>query len=147
MDLAYELHDLVRTLDRWAERILRPEGLSHNRYVALSIISQHPGVTGRLLAQSLRVSEAAASGIVRSLIEAGLVENNAEPGNGNARRLGLTALGKRTLKRCSALLGESLDDQAHRIGIDPDQLVRTVRALHDEVLLVRSPDTPDSENR
>ncbi|MDO5286975.1 MAG: MarR family transcriptional regulator [Actinomycetia bacterium] len=143
MSLADELHALVRTLDRWAERILRPEGLSYNRYVALAILSQHPGATGRLLAQALRVSEPAASGIVRSLIESGLAENHAEPGDGNVRRLRLTELGQQTFTRCSALLGESLDDQAQRIGIDPDKLARTVRALHDEVLLARSPSTPE----
>ena len=66
MDLAFELHDLVLTLDRTAERLLTPHGLSYNRYVALVVIAEHPGVTGRLLSNALRVSEAAASGIVCS---------------------------------------------------------------------------------
>ena len=39
MDLAFELHDLVLTLDRTAERLLTPHGLSYNRYVALVVIA------------------------------------------------------------------------------------------------------------
>ncbi|WGW12181.1 MarR family transcriptional regulator [Saxibacter everestensis] len=139
MDLAYELHDLVRTLDKWAERILRPEGLSYNRYVALVIVSEHPGMTGRELAGALGVTEAASSGIVRSLLDAGLFEDLAPSGTGNVRLLGVTKRGTILLGHCSALLGSSLDDNATAIGIDPHGLARTIHALHDEVRTVRSP--------
>ena len=141
MDLAYELHDLVRTLDREAERILRPEGLSYHRYVALVVIGEHPGVTGRQLAGALGVTEAASSGIVRALLGAGLVENMAGAGAGNVRHLKLTGDGGRLLARCSELLGSSVDENARAIGIDPLELARTIRALHDELRTVhRTPE-------
>ena len=68
MDLAHELHDLVRTLDRWAEQMLRPEGLTYNQYVALVTLGQLPSITGRTLSKSLGVTEAAGSGIVKALL-------------------------------------------------------------------------------
>ena len=133
MDLAYELHDLVRTLDREAERILRPEGLNYHRYLALIILAEHPGITGRQLAAAIRVTEAAASGIVRTLLKGQLIEDAAGPGTGNVRHLKISAEGAVTLDRCSALLGSSLDENARAIQIDPEQLARTIRALHDEL--------------
>lgn len=139
MDLAHELHDLVLTLDRRAEKMLAPHGLSYNRYVALVIVSEHPGITGRHLADALRVSEAAASGIVRSLIKADLVDDVAPTGSGHVRHLRITPAGSALLTRCSQMLGSSLDDNARTIGIDPQSLARTVRALHDEVRTTRRP--------
>jgi len=138
MDLAYELHDLVRTLDRWAERMLRPAGLSYSRYVALVIVCEHPGLTGRDLARGLGVSEAAASGLVKALLRDELVENVAGEGAGNVRRLRATEAGRATQQRCAELLGDSLDRNARAIGIDPAQLALTVRALHDEVRTTRT---------
>ena len=142
MDLAYELHDLVRTLDKWAERRLRFEGLSYNKYVAMVIISEHPGLTGRDLAQALGVTEAAGSGIVRSLLAAGLIVDGAPFGAGNIRRLDITEPGVALLARCSAMLGSSLDDTAAAIGLDPHELATTIRALHDEVRARRTVTAP-----
>lgn len=133
MDLAYELHDLVRTLDKIAELILRPHGLSYNRYVALVIISEHPDLTGRQLSKALGVTEAAGSGIIRSLLSANLIDDAAETGSGNVRRLRVTDDGTALLTRCSEALGSSLDDNARAVGIDPATLAHTIRELHDEV--------------
>lgn len=133
MNLSYELHDLVHTLDRWADRALRAEGLNYNRYVALVIIGEHPGIAGRQLAGALGVSEPAASGISRKLIDAGLVTNSAEAGSGNVRRLEATGAGTEKLARCGELLGDALDRSARRIGLDPAELAGTIRRLHDEV--------------
>lgn len=139
MDLAHELHDLVRTLDKWAEKILRPEGLTYNQYVALVILSQHPGSTGRTLARSLGVTEAACSGIVKSLLAKDCITDRACTGSGNRRELHITPIGQATTGRCGQLLGRSLDDNARAIGLDPTGLATSVRALHDEVRTVRNP--------
>ncbi|MFW0783650.1 MarR family transcriptional regulator [Gordonia sp. CPCC 206044] len=130
MDLAFELHDLVRTLDRHAEKLLRAEDLSYNRFVALVILSEHPGLTVRQLAGALGISDPSASALVRKLVAAGFVENVAPPGSGNMRLLTITEEGRTKQRICSALLGNSLDDNAARVGIDPDDLARTIRALH-----------------
>jgi len=141
MDLAHELHDLVRTLDRWAEQMLRPEGLTYNQYVALVILGQLPGITGRTLSKSLGVTEAAGSGIVKALLTDGLITNGATPGSGNRRELRLTSAGEDKSGHCARLLGHSLDDNARAIGVDPNSLASTIRDLHDEVRTIRS-ETP-----
>jgi len=143
MDLAYELHDLVRTLDRWAEQILRPEGLSYNQYVALVILGEHPGITGRILAKAVGVTEAAGSGIVRALLADDLITDQAGPRTGNRRELHLTPRGVDRTQHCGRLLGRSVDDNARTIGIDPAALAATIRALHDEVRTVRTPSGKD----
>ncbi|WP_432564814.1 MarR family winged helix-turn-helix transcriptional regulator [Kineococcus sp. SYSU DK003] len=142
MDLAHELHDLVRTLDQHAERALRPEGLSYHRYVALVITSEHPGLTGRQLARALGISEPSTSTLVRQLVAAGLVHDVAPAGAGNVRRLEVTELGKATRIRCTDLLGAALEDSARRIGLDPDRLAAAVRALHEEVRRPAPANTP-----
>ncbi len=133
MDLAYELHDLVRTLDNAAERLLRPAGLSYRRYLALVIIGEHPNLTGRNLGQALGVSEAAVSVTMRELMKAGLVHDVAQAGSGNVRRLSLSQSGRQKLDECSALLGASLDETAAQAGIDPHDLAVTIRLLHKAV--------------
>jgi DNA-binding MarR family transcriptional regulator len=139
MDLAYELHDLVRTLDRWAERLLQTEGLSYNRYVALVIGAEHPGMTGRDLARALGISEPSTSALVRKLIDAGLFEDIAPEGAGNLRRLAVTPAGVQKMQACSAILGNSLDLNAEAVGVDPGRLAATIRSIHDEVRTVRDP--------
>jgi len=115
VDLAFELHDLVLTLDRTAERLLTPHGLSYNRYVALVVIAEAP------------------SAIVRSLLAAGLIDDVAPGGAGHVRHLQITPAGSALVEQCSQLLGSSLDAHARAIGIDPQSLAHTIRALHDEL--------------
>ncbi|WP_432507371.1 MarR family winged helix-turn-helix transcriptional regulator [Kineococcus arenarius] len=119
MDLAHELHDLVRTLDRHAERALRPEGLSYHRHVALIITSEHPGITSKQLAGALGISEPSTSALVRQLVSAGLLRDAAPAGAGNVRMLEITERGDATRRR--------------RVGLDAAELAAAVRALHDEV--------------
>ncbi|MGO3325748.1 MarR family winged helix-turn-helix transcriptional regulator [Gordonia sp. (in: high G+C Gram-positive bacteria)] len=133
MDLAYELHDLVRTLDRHADEKLRAESLGYNRYVALIIVDEHPGISGRELAGALGVSDAAVSGIVRKLHDAGLIDELDLPGTGRVRRWRLTEAGVAKHARCERLLGDSLDTTAAAAGIDTATLASTIRALHDAV--------------
>ncbi|WOC11371.1 MarR family winged helix-turn-helix transcriptional regulator [Gordonia sp. MP11Mi] len=142
MDLAYELHDLVRTLDRQADEKLRVESLGYHRYVALIIIDEHPGVSGRELSRALGVSDAAASGIVRKLHDAGLIDELDQPGSGRVRRWQATTKGVDVRARCERLLGTSLETSAAAAGIDTATLAATIRALHDTV---RTPKPQDSE--
>ena len=70
-----ELHDLVLSLDRWTEACQRPLGLSYNRRFAPVVTAEHPGSRGCRPTEPLRVSGAALSGIVRSLLAAGLAKD------------------------------------------------------------------------
>lgn len=124
--------------------MLRPEGLTYNQYVALVILGQHPGITGRTLSKSLGVTEAAGSGIVKALLAEDLITNAATPGSGNRRELRLTSAGEDKSAHCARLLGHSLDDNARAIGIDPQVLAQTIHDLHDEVRTIRTPSASQS---
>lgn len=133
MDLAYELHDLVLTLDRQADRMLAAHGLTYNRYVGLVIVSEHPGLTGRQLATALRISEPSTSAIIKRLIAEGLIIDVAPAGAGHVRRLEITPAGRALKETATASLGESLDQSAAAAGIDPNQLAHTIRVLHTRI--------------
>jgi len=130
VNLAYELHDLVRTLDRQADEILRTRDLGYLRYVALIIIDERPGISGRQLAHAVGVSDAASSGIVRKLEAAGLVHDVSPDGSGRTRNWTATSEGVALRRECDELLGDGLGDTARRIGLDPTELAHTIRALH-----------------
>lgn len=134
MDLAYELHDLVLTLDRQAESLLRPAGITYRRYVALVIVDENPGVTGRELSRGLAVTEAAASGIVKRLLGDDLITDVAAAGSGHVRRLESTAPGRALRRRCDEVLGTSFDDTVRALGIDPGALAETIRSIHTAML-------------
>ncbi|QRY63325.1 MarR family transcriptional regulator [Gordonia sp. PDNC005] len=133
MNLAYELHDLVRTLDRQADDILRTQDLGYLRYVALIIVDEHPGISGRQLAHAVGVSDAASSGIVRKLEAAGLIHDVSPDGSGRVRNWTATPAGVALRTECDDLLGDGLGDAARRIGLDPEELTRTIHALHNAV--------------
>ena len=141
MDLAHELHDLVLTLDRQAEALLQPDGLTYRRYVALVIIGEHPGMTGRDLAGALGVSEPAASGIVRRLITDQLIQDSSGAGSGHVRRLELTPSGQELLARASRRLGNTLDATVREIGIDPAELAETLHRIHQRILPASAADS------
>ena len=133
MDLAYELHDLVRTLDREAERMLRPLNLTYNRYLALEIVGEHPGVSGAQLARALGITEASCSALVRRLIADGLAADLAQKGGGNVRRLHLTENGELLRGKASHALGGPFDDVVRRLGFDPLRLAQNIRSIHDDL--------------
>ena len=130
VDLAYELHDLVHTLDRQADKILADFGLNYNRYVALVIISEHPGLTGRQLAAGLRISEPSTSAIIKHLLGHDLVSDISPAGSGHVRQLATTPAGLAVKEAATTSLGNSLDNSAAAAGIDPHHLAHTIRTLH-----------------
>lgn len=127
--LAYDLHMLVRALDRSAEVRLAPFGLSYTRYLALLVVGTHDDFTQRDLAMALSQSEPTASRTAAALADAGWLEAVRTPGAGNRRMLRLTPSGRDLLDRASASLGNDVDDVVRSIGQDPDHLAAQVRRL------------------
>lgn len=127
--LAYDLHVLVRVLDRSAEVRLAPFGISYARYLAMVIVSDHPGLTQRDLAGALGQSEPTASRTAGALADAGLLEITRTPGGGNRRVLALTDPGRDLLERASEALGPAFDGVAREVGHDPDALATDIRRM------------------
>ncbi|WP_338748053.1 MarR family winged helix-turn-helix transcriptional regulator [Janibacter alittae] len=127
--LAYDLHVLVRTLDRSAETRLAPFGISYARYLAMVIVADHEGLTQRDLATALGQSEPTASRTASALAEAGWLEAERIPGAGNRRVLTLTSAGHELLRRSGTALGSAFDEVARAVGHDPDALAADVRRM------------------
>ena len=113
--------------------MLRPFNLTYNRYLALEIVGEHPGVSGAQLARALGITEASCSALVRRLIADGLAADLAEKGSGNVRRLQLTENGELLRGKASQALGGPFDDIVRRLGFDPLRLAQTIRSIHDEL--------------
>ena len=113
--------------------MLRPLNLTYNRYLALEIVSEHPGVSGAQLARALGITEASCSALVRRLIADGLAADLAQKGGGNVRRLHLTENGELLRGKASHALGGPFDDVVRRLGFDPLRLAQTIRSIHDEL--------------
>lgn len=135
--LAHDLHLLVRALDRSAEVRLAPFGISYARYLALVIVSDHPGLTQRDLATALGQSEPTASRTAAALAEAGWLAAVRTPGTGNRRVLALTDSGRDLLERASTALGSAFDGVVEGVGHDPEALAADIRRL--TALLEESP--------
>lgn len=127
--LAYDLHVLVRALDRSAEARLAPFGITYRRYLALVIIDTADGLTQRELAAALGQTEATASRTAAALAGAGLIEIARSPGSGNRRYLSPTEAGRDLLTRAGERLGSDFDQVVRTIGRDPDALAADVRRL------------------
>lgn len=120
--LSYDLHALTARLDRAADRILRAEiGVPYRRFLALSIVSELGAATQRALAERLGVTEPSVSRMTGVLVQDGLLDASADPAGGNRRRLSLTAAGRSTVDRCSAILDGRFDALAQRSGIPFDE--------------------------
>lgn len=127
--LAYDLHRLVRALDRSAEVRLAPFEITYARYLALLIVSEHDGLTQRDLAGALGLSEPSASRTAAALDDAGWLTITRTPGTGNRRALTVTDDGHDLLARASERLGSDFDEVVRGIGQDPAFIAEHVRTL------------------
>ena len=127
--LVYELHVLVRALDRSAEVRLAPFGISYTRYLALLVIDGHEGMTQRDLAAALGQTEPTAGRTAAALADAGWLEVTRTPGGGNRRALSLTTAGRELLEAAGERLSSDFDDVVRGIGRNPDTLARDIRRI------------------
>ena len=127
--LVYELHVLVRALDRDAEVRLAPFGISYTRYLALLVIDGLEGMTQRDLAAVLGQTEPTAGRTASALADAGWLEVTRTPGGGNRRALSLTTAGRELLEAAGERLSSDFDDVVRGIGRDPDTLARDIRRI------------------
>lgn len=127
--IGYDLHTLVRHLDRHADRLLQEHGLTYRRYVTLLVIGELGDATQRGVAEQLDVSDAAVSRMVPVLAETGLVTVVADAGRGHRKRITLTSAGRQQLDAATATLGTALDELTRSLGIDPDALAADLRTI------------------
>src|SRR5918999_1618942 len=81
---------------------LKTLGLSIPQFDVLSTLTEREGLTQQELAQRLYVTKGNVSGLIDRLVEAGLVERRASPGDRRSHALHLTRDGRRLAERAMA---------------------------------------------
>jgi DNA-binding MarR family transcriptional regulator len=112
---------------------LKAVGLSIPQFDLLSTLTEREGVSQQELAQRLYVTKGNVSGLVDRLVEAGLVERRALPGDRRSHALHLTAQGRDLAQRGIKAQRDYVERTLGRLG-GPDlaTLDRLVLAWRDE---------------
>lgn len=121
---AYALHALVAVLDRGADRILREKlGITFNRYLTLLTLQRLGSATQRELAAALGVTEPSISRSVPTLAGDGYVSVLSMAGEGNRRRVELTAVGQKLVDEAADLLEDAFAQVMKRAGVSTNDVL------------------------
>jgi DNA-binding MarR family transcriptional regulator len=138
---AYALHALVAVLDRAADGILQERlGITFNRYLTLLTLQRLGAATQRELATELGVSEPSVSRSVPTLTEAGFLTVTSVAGEGNRRRVELTAVGDKLVDEAAEVLEDAFAQVMNLAGVGTKQIL----AITDPMLDVLFPDPEDA---
>jgi DNA-binding MarR family transcriptional regulator len=117
---------------------LRKEGLTTPQYTVLEAISAVPGLSAAELARRSFVTAQTMNDVVAGLEAAALVARTPHPQGGRRLEVAPTALGRRTLQRCQAVvelvesrLVEGMDEQ--QVAALQEALERCVRNLDQSI--------------
>ena len=113
---------------------LKALGLSIPQFDVVSTLTEREGLTQQELAERLYVTKGNVSGLVDRLVEAGLVERRASPGDRRSHALHLTRAGRRLAERGIAVQADFVRQTLGRLPApDLAALERLVLAWRDEV--------------
>ena len=132
-DLGHLLHDIVMQMDRDADARLLPLGLTLRRFVALTIVAEHPGITSRQLAKPLGISEPAVSQTLKPLVARELIYDASPKGSGRAINWQLSEAGEGIFSDAKDRLGNDFDALVRRTGHDPEMLAEQLTKILDEL--------------
>jgi DNA-binding MarR family transcriptional regulator len=90
------------------DRAERPRGLSSAQLFAMQQIAEHPGASVNELASLTFTHQSSVSVVVQRLVEQRLVVRKTAPEDRRRQSLGLTAEGRRVLRRAPAAVQERL---------------------------------------
>ena len=128
--LSFDLHALTARLDRSADRILRGEfEVSYRRFLTLLIVGELGTATQRALAEKMGVSEPSVSRMVGVLVDTGLLAAQADPGDGNRRRLCLQPPGEQLVQQGRELLERRFIRLVDRSGVPYVDYSRNTKLL------------------
>jgi MarR family transcriptional regulator, organic hydroperoxide resistance regulator len=112
---------------------LRALGLSIPQFDALSTLTEREGLTQQELAERLYVTKGNVSGLVDRLVEAGLVERRASPGDRRSHALHLTRAGRHLAERAMTAQERYVRQTLGRLpAADLTALERLVLAWRDQ---------------
>jgi len=121
---AYALHALVAVADRAADQILKERlGITFSRFLTLLTLQRLGSATQRELAAELGVSEPSVSRSVPLLTNEGFLTATSVPGQGNRRRVELTAVGEKLVDEAADILEDSFAQLMMAAGMEPDRIL------------------------
>ena len=126
---AYALHALVATLDRYADAILPPLGLTYSRYLTLLTIERLGEATQRAIAEAVGVTEPAVSRMIRALQADGLIATDAVLGAGNRRAVRLTTTGQHLVDQAADQLEDAFRSALDAAGLTPSDVLAVTDPL------------------
>ena len=122
VEIAAGIHTRVR---RWSERRLKSHGMTYPQYGAMSILSPHPGLTQRELAQALQADTTTAMVICDALERRNWLQRRPDPSDRRMNRLHLTTAGQSAYRRAKPEIDAGLAAVAAAIS---DREARTALA-------------------
>ena len=121
---AYALHALVTVLDRAADQILKDRlGTTYSRFLTLLTLQRLGSATQRELAAEIGVSEPSISRSVPLLTNEGFLTATSVPGEGNRRRVELTAAGEKLVDEAADILEDSFAQLMKAAGVKPGEIL------------------------
>jgi len=100
--VGYALKQAAVALRTGMDAVLRPLGLSTSQYSCLEVLAQQPGLSNAELARATFVTRQAMDGVLRGLVERGLVTRSTTAPRGRALPTELTAAGREHLRAASS---------------------------------------------
>src|SRR5215467_6206654 len=97
--LIYLLNVAQRRLQRFVAAQTKAGGVTSAQSGLLFVLGKHDGVLMGEAGAALDLGPPGISGLAERMVEAGLIEKRADPDDGRASRLWLTASGRRALAR------------------------------------------------
>lgn len=132
--LAYALHQLVFSMDRGADTLLKEEfGISYQRAYFLFMLQQLGTVSQQALAKALGYSAASVSTMVAELVKAGYIVVQPDPEHGRKRLISLTPHGDEHVRKGSRLLNKKLSETIARAGINEQEYLKSTVALYEAI--------------
>ncbi|WP_082092195.1 MarR family winged helix-turn-helix transcriptional regulator [Demequina pelophila] len=117
--LLYLVKQLELAIRARLDAALREHRITVTQYTALTVLEQHPSMTSAELARHSFVSAQAMEGVVRALLEAGLVDRRPDPGHARRLVLSLTPAASRLLAACAVDVDRL--EQAAFGALDPSE--------------------------
>jgi DNA-binding MarR family transcriptional regulator len=121
-----------RALRSFNELVLDQARLDHSDFGALVVLwsrGEPWRASLRSVARDIGLSQSGATRVVQRLAQRGLVVKHADPDDGRAIVIEITAAGRRTVDELLALITTSLGDQLATSGIDVEQLAAATAEL------------------
>ncbi len=98
--ILYQVKQVELAVRGRLDDVVRPHGITVTQYTALTVLEQHPGMSSAQLARHAFVTAQAMEGIVRALVDAGLIDRTRDPENRRRMAISLTAAGVALLAAC-----------------------------------------------